>query len=73
MTGDLVVVQTNQPVQLYSARNMDYDALEKRLEEEEASFSRFPGDGLTHDGKRANGCGDTARRALCLITSNTRL
>lgn len=51
MSGDLTVIQSSQPVQLYSARNMNFDALEKRLEEEETAFSRFPGDGLTHDGK----------------------
>lgn len=51
MSGDLTVVQSNQPVKLYSAKNMDYDALQKRLDEEESAFSSFPGDGLTYNGK----------------------
>lgn len=51
MSTDLTVVNSSQPVQLYSAKNMNFDALQKRLDEEETAFNKFPGDGLTHNGK----------------------
>lgn len=51
MSNDVVKFE-DKPVAFYSIRNLDYDAVEKKLDEEAASFSRFPGDGLTFDGKR---------------------
>jgi hypothetical protein len=53
MSTDLTVVTSNQPVQFYSARNVNYDALEERLDSEAESFSRFPGDAMTFNGKYA--------------------
>jgi hypothetical protein len=47
-----LITLEDRPVTLYSVRGLDFDAIEKKLDEEAESFGRFPGDGLTFDGKR---------------------